>query len=60
MANHPGFHKIDKRKKELARLKKQEEKKFRRLNKAASAAAEDPRESPEEPRPSSAKEIDVA
>jgi len=47
MANHPGFHKIDKRKKELARLKKQDEKKFRRLNKAASAAAEDPRESPE-------------
>ncbi len=31
MAKHPGMHKVEKRKKELARQKKQEEKRKKRL-----------------------------
>lgn len=41
MANRPSFHKSEKRKKELARLKKKEEKKLRRLNKGDAAGQED-------------------
>ena len=48
MANRPGFHKSDKRKKELARLKKQEEKKQRRLNKNATPEAEVQGDNPEQ------------
>jgi hypothetical protein len=40
MGGHPGFYKSGKRNKELARQKKQEEKKLRRLNKAQSPEQE--------------------
>jgi len=40
MATRPGFYKSGKRNKELARLKKQEEKKLRRLNKSQSPEQE--------------------
>jgi hypothetical protein len=40
MGNRPGFHKSDKRRKEIARQQKQEEKKLRRLNKAGAAGQE--------------------
>jgi hypothetical protein len=40
MGGHPGFYKSGKRNKELARQKKQEEKKLRRLNKAQSPEGE--------------------
>jgi len=40
MGSHPGFYKSGKRNKELARQKKQEGKKLRRLNKAQSLEQE--------------------
>jgi hypothetical protein len=42
MGKHPGFHKSDKRRKELARQQKQEEKKMRRLNRAGASNQETP------------------
>jgi hypothetical protein len=40
MGNRPGFFKGDKRKKEVARQKRQEEKRLRRLNKPETAGQE--------------------
>lgn len=48
MGNRPGFHKSDKRRKELARQKKQEEKRSRRLNKGGAAGQETSAIGPEE------------
>lgn len=47
MGNRPSFHKSDKRKKELARQKKKEDKKLRRLTRAASPETEGPGDHPE-------------
>jgi hypothetical protein len=55
MANRPSFHKSEKRKKELARLKKKEEKKLRRLNKGDAAGQEDP-VIPDQPTPGEGSE----
>jgi hypothetical protein len=47
MGTRPGFYKSGKRNKELARQKKQEEKKTRRLNKGVTTGQEIPEAIPE-------------
>ncbi|MBA4394579.1 MAG: hypothetical protein C0407_13590, partial [Desulfobacca sp.] len=47
MGTRPGFYKSGKRNKELARQKKQEEKKLRRLNKGETTGPEIPEAIPE-------------
>jgi hypothetical protein len=49
MGTRPGFYKSGKRNKELARQKKQEEKKLRRLNKGLTTGQEIPETNPEAP-----------
>jgi hypothetical protein len=49
MGTRPGFYKSGKRNKELARQKKQEEKKLRRLNKSGTTGPDIPEAVPEVP-----------
>ncbi len=48
MAKHAGAYRGDKRRKEIARQKKQEEKRLRRLNKSKGTGAQETEEMPAE------------
>ena len=56
MGKGPGFYKSDKRKKEVTRQKKQEEKRLRRQSKAGGAGLESPETGLEVPPPEGDKE----